>query len=365
MVRVRDIISSLEQVAPLAYQESYDNAGLVVGDPQAPVDKLLICLDVTEAILEEAKAGNCQLIIAHHPLIFKPIRRLSVHNRVERCLIHALRDNIAIYVIHTNLDNVAQGVNKRLAHLLELRAPTILSPKAGMRLKLTTFVPPTALEKVLAALHEAGAGQLGNYTHCSFIGTGTGSFRPSADARPHVGTPGQPETVQEHRVEVTFPSHRSPAIVQALQQAHPYEEVAYDIQKLENTCPDIGLGMIGTLPHPLATPTFLQHIKTRMHVPCLRHSRPIQRPIQRVAVCGGAGSTLLPAALVQQADALVTADVKYHDFFEPDDRLLLVDMGHYESEVATIDLIYHLLSEKFVSIVSRKCQTDTNPVYYA
>ncbi|MEO1219355.1 MAG: Nif3-like dinuclear metal center hexameric protein [Bacteroidota bacterium] len=365
MVRIRDIISTLEQVAPLAYQESYDNAGLVVGDPETPVDKLLICLDVTDDILEEAKAGNCQLIIAHHPLIFKPIRQLSVHNRVERCLIRAIHNNIAIYVIHTNLDNVAQGVNKRLAHLLGLHAPTILSPKAGMRLKLTTFVPPSALKKVTEALHEAGAGQLGNYTHCSFVSTGTGSFKPSLDARPYLGAPGQPETVQEHRVEVTFPSHRSTAIIQALQQAHPYEEVAYDIQKLENTCSDIGLGMVGMLPQPLATPAFLQHIKTCMHVPYLRHSRPIQRPIQRVAVCGGSGSTLLPVALLQQADALITADVKYHDFFEADDRLLLVDIGHYESEVATIDLLYHLLSEKFVSIVLTKCQTVTNPVYYA
>ena len=365
MTKIKDIINHLEQIAPLAYQESYDNSGLLVGDATATVTGVLTCLDVTEAVLAEAQAQNCNLIIAHHPLIFQPIEKLTSSSRVERCLIQAIKQDLAIYAIHTNLDNVIQGVNKRLAQRLALQDLAILLPKPGTLSKLTTFVPQSAIEQVLQALHQAGAGRIGNYAHCSFVSTGTGSFKPTAAANPYIGTPNQVEKVTEHRAEVIFPTHLTDAIIAALKQAHPYEEVAYYIQKLENSHPEVGVGMIGMLPQALPSQEFLQYLKTHINLACIRHSAPITRPIQKVAFCGGSGSPLLREALRQQADAFITADLKYRDFFNAEGHILIADIGHYESEIVTKDLIYDLLSEKFASIALLRCETITNPVHYS
>ena len=364
MVKVKDIINHLEQIAPLAYQESYDRAGILVGDASTTVTGVLICLDITEAVLHEAKAQNCNLVIAHHPIIFQPIKKLTGSNHVERCIIQAIRQDLAIYTIHTNLDNVVQGVNKHLAQQLALQHPGILLPKSSTLCKLTTFVPQSAIEQVLQALHQAGAGHIGDYTHCSFVSTGIGSFRPTAVASPYIGTPNKVEKVAEHRAEVIFPTHLAKPVIAALKQAHPYEEVAYYMQKLENSNPQVGAGMVGQLPQALTSEKFLGYLKTKMNLGCIRHSAPITRPIKKVAVCGGSGSFLLQEAMRQQADALITADIKYHDFFNAEGNILIADIGHYESEVATKNLIHDLLSEKFTSIVLLKCKTITNPVHY-
>jgi dinuclear metal center YbgI/SA1388 family protein len=364
MVRVKDIINHLEEIAPLAYQESYDNAGLIVGEAAALVRGVLICLDITEAVLEEAQAQNCNLIIAHHPILFKPIRKLTGSNHVERCIIQAIRQEIAIYIIHTNLDNVIQGVNQQIAQQLALQQLKVLVPKPDTLSKLTTFVPHSAIDPVLQALHHAGAGHIGEYSHCSFVTTGNGRFKPSEAANPYIGVPKQIEEVSEYRIEVIFPSHLSQSIIAALKQAHPYEEVAYYIQKLENPNPYVGAGMIGELPQGFASDDFLQYVKNKMKLSYIRHSMPIGRVIKRVAICGGAGSFLIQEAKRQQADAFITADLKYHDFFNAEGSILLTDIGHYESELATKNLIYDLLSEKFTSITCLKCQTTTNPVYY-
>ncbi|MEM7382819.1 MAG: Nif3-like dinuclear metal center hexameric protein [Bacteroidota bacterium] len=364
MTRVRDIASHLEQLAPLAYQESYDNAGLIVGDAGARVTGVLICLDVTEAVLAEAQAQHCNLIVAHHPIIFQPIKQLTHSGYAARCIIQAIKQDIAIYAIHTNLDSVAQGVNKRLAQSLNLQQLAILSPKSGTLSQLTTFVPPSALEPVLQALYQAGAGHMGNYTHCSFVSTGTGSFQPTAGAQPYIGTSNHIEKVTEHRVEVAFPTYLTKTILAALKQTHPYEEVAYYIQSLENSHPGVGIGMMGTLPQALPSREFLQYLQTQMSLGCVRHSAPITRPIQKIALCGGAGRKLLPEALRQQADAFITADVKYQDFFNAAGHILLADIGHYESELATKDLIYDWLSEKFANVTVLGCKTVTNPVHY-
>ena len=360
----QDIIAHLEQVAPLAYQESYDNAGLLVGNAAAEVQKILICLDVTEAVLHEARAKNCNLIVAHHPLLFQPIKQLTGRNAVERCLLYAIQHDIAIYTIHTNLDNVYQGVNQHLAQTLGLQKCAILLPKPGTWRKLTTFAPSTAVESVLQALHQAGAGHIGDYTHCSFTGAGTGTFRPTAAARPHVGRLQQLTRVAEERIEVVFPTHLQATIVQTLQAVHPYEEVAYNILQIANYNTRVGAGMLGTLPTALSSEAFLDHLKTTLGLDCIRHTAPLARPIQQVAICGGAGSSLMAQALAKQADAFVTADVKYHDFFRPDGKMLLADVGHYESEVGTKDLLYTLLCEKFASIAVLKCETVTNPIHY-
>lgn len=364
MVSIQDIVTYLEQIAPLPYQEDYDNAGLVLGAAEAPVNGVLICLDVTEAVLQEAVDQHCNLIIAHHPIVFKPITRLNGKNYVERCLMQAIKQDIAIYALHTNLDNVAQGVNAQIAQTLELHNLSVLLPQPSVLSKLTTFVPRAVLEEVLQALHAAGAGRIGHYTHCSFVSTGIGSFQPASAARPYLGTPHQTEKIQEERIEVVFPTHLEKSLLRALRAAHPYEEVAYYTHKIDNTDAQVGAGMIGELPQALGDEAFLSYLKAKMNLACIRHTAPITRPIKRVAVCGGSGSHLLQTAISREVDALVTADVKYHDFFQVEGRLLLADIGHYESEIGTKTLIYTLLSEKFANIAIEKCKTVSNPIHY-
>jgi dinuclear metal center YbgI/SA1388 family protein len=364
MTRIKDIVNYLEQVAPLAYQEDYDNAGLVVGEPSVPVTGVLICLDITELVLQEAKAKDCNLIIAHHPIIFRPISKLTGRNYVERCITYAIKQSIAIYTLHTNFDNVSQGVNRQMAQTLGLNNLSILLPKPGTLSQLTTFVPYASIDPVLQALHAAGAGRIGAYTHCNFVTTGIGSFLPTSTANPYVGTADQPEKVEEGRVEVVFPSHLEMPVLQALQATHPYEEVVYYIHKIQNTDARVGAGMVGLLSQALSSEAFLEYLKAKMHLACIRHTAPIARPIKRVAVCGGSGSFLIQEAILKQIDVLLTADVKYHDFFKAEGQILIVDIGHYESEVGTKVLIHTLLSEKFASIVSLQCETVTNPIHY-
>ena len=364
MTRIKDIVNYIEQIAPLAYQEDDDNAGLVVGEPSVPVTGVLICLDITESVLQEAKAKNCNLIIAHHPIIFRPINQLTGRSYVERCITYAIKQDIALYTLHTNLDNVAQGVNRQIAQTLGLNNLSILLPKPGTLSQLTTFIPHASIDPVLQALHAAGAGRIGDYTHCNFVTTGIGSFRPNSTANPSVGTAGQSEKVEEARIEVIFPSQLETPVLRALQAAHPYEEVAYYIHKLKNTDARVGAGMVGTLPQALNSQAFLEYLKVKMRLTLIKHTAPMDRPIKRVAVCGGSGSFLIQEAILKQVDALVTADVKYHDFFKAEGQILIVDIGHYESEVGTKLLIHTLLSEKFASIVLLNCETVTNPVYY-
>lgn len=364
MPRIKDVVRYLEQIAPLAYQEDYDNAGLIIGDPSVPVTGVLICLDVTEPLLQEAKEKDCNLIIAHHPIIFRAIRRLTGKNYVERCIIYAIKHDLAIYTFHTNLDNVAQGVNKQIVQTLELTNVSILLPKSGILRQLTTFVPYASIEPVLHALHTAGAGCMGEYTYCNFVTKGIGSFKPKLTANPHLGTPNHIEKVEEGRIEVIFPGHLESSVLQALHASHPYEEVAYYIHEIKNTDARVGTGMVGELTPALDSQAFLAYLKAKMDLACIRHTATLARPIKRVAVCGGAGSFLIQEAVLKQVDVLVTADVKYHDFFKAEDKLLIVDIGHYESEVGAKELIHTLLSEKFASIVLLKCSTVTNPIHY-
>lgn len=364
MTQIKDVVAYLEQVAPLAYQEDYDNGGLVVGEADVTVTGVLISVDITEAVLQEAKAKACNLIIAHHPLIFHPIYQITGRDFVSRCITYAIKQDIAIYILHTNLDNVAQGVNRQMAQTLGLQDLSILLPKPGTLSQLTTFVPPSATKAVLQALHAVGAGRIGDYTHCSFVTAGTGSFQPAATARPHVGIPHQLEQLEEERIEVVFSTHLEAALIRALRAAHPYEEVAYYTHQLQNTDAQVGAGMVGALPEPLSSEEFLQYLKDKMSLACIRHTAPIARAISRVAVCGGSGSFLIREALRKGADVLVTADVKYHDFFQTEGKLLIADIGHYESEVGTKLLIHTLLSEKFTSIALLKCDTVTNPIHY-
>jgi len=368
---VQDLARLLEAAAPLAYQESYDNAGLQCGLPDAEITSVLLALDCTPAVVAEAARRGCNLVLCHHPVIFRPLKRLTGKGLVEQTIMAALRADVAIYAAHTNLDHVRQGVNAKLAEKLGLVNLRILAPKTGTLARLTTYVPHRPEDqaadvagRVLAALYAAGAGQVGDYKDCSFRQAGTGTFTPGAGTQPAIGTANQPETVAEMRLEVLLPLHRQAAVLAALRQAHPYEEVAYELVKLENEHQDVGAGMVGELPEALRPAAFRQLLKTALGVPVVKHTA-FENDIKKVALCGGAGSFLTGAAVAAGADAYVTGDVKYHEFFAPEGRLMLCDVGHFESEQFTSEIFRDLLLGTFGSTFAVLfAETPTNPVQY-
>ena len=364
MPQLHDLMRVLEAAAPLAYQESYDNAGLQCGDPQLEVRGVLIALDCTPAVVAEAVRRGCNVVVAHHPLIFKPLKRLTGANEVEQTLLQAIRHDVALYAAHTNLDNVAHGVNRKLADKLVLQHVRILDPKPGLLAKLITYVPDSHTESVLAALFQAGAGQVGKYSQCSFLTQGTGTYNPNPDATPYLGTAGRLEIAPEDRIEVLVPLHQRQAVLAALRQAHPYEEVAYELVKLENTHQEVGSGMVGELPEPLSPAEFRQRLRAALGVPVVKHTD-FERPIRKVALCGGAGSFLIGKARAAGADAYVTGDLKYHEYFGAEGRLMLCDVGHFESEQFTGEIFRDLLAANFGSTFALLiAETLTNPVRY-
>ncbi len=364
MLTIRELTTYLETVAPLAYQESYDNAGLIVGNPAAHVTGVLVSLDTTEAIVDEAIARGCNLIVAHHPIVFRGLKKLNGANYVERTVIKAIKNDVAIYAIHTNLDNVAGGVSFKIAEKLGLQNVRILSPKAQLLTKLAVFVPADNLPAVLMAIWEAGAGRIDNYDHCSFRVGGTGTFLPLDGANPVVGSVGEDETVQEQRLEVLLPTHLERAVIAAMTVAHEYEVPAYDLYPLNNANQTVGSGAVGELPEPMSGQAWLSYLKERMNLNVVRYTALPNRPVKRVAVCGGSGSFLLPDAIRAGSDAFVTADFKYHEFFDAEERLTICDIGHYESEVCTKQLIGGFLVDKFRNFAVILSETDTNPVRY-
>lgn len=363
-MKIKDITNYLEQLAPLSYQEDYDNCGLLVGTSSNELTKVLITLDVTEQVLDEAIKTGCNLIVAHHPLIFRGIKKITGNHWVERCIVKAIKNDISIYAIHTNLDNILGGVNSKIADHLGLSDQKILAPKMGVLQKLVTFVPKDETQKVLESLYSAGAGEIGNYDHCSFRIGGTGTFRPLETANPHIGTTLQDEEVEENRLEVIFPTFLSGKIVQALKSAHPYEEVAYYLTALENANQEVGSGIIGKLPETMAAPDFLSYLKGRMNAGVVRHTAIHKEKVQKIAICGGTGSFLLGKAKSHGADVFITADFKYHEFFEAENQLIIADIGHYESEQFTKGLLHDALSKKFANIALRLSEVETNPLKY-
>ncbi len=364
MSSIHEVTTLLEKIAPLAYQESYDNAGLIVGNSQEEVKNILVSLDCTEEIVEEAIRRDCNLIVAHHPIVFKGLKKLNGKNYVERTVIKAIKNDIAIYAIHTNLDSVKGGVNWKIAEKLGLSNVQVLAPKQQSLYKLTAFVPQDYTTNVLEALYAAGAGQIGDYKNCSFRTQGTGTFLPSEHAQPFIGQPGKTEEVQESRIEVIFPAYAQGAMMRALRQAHPYEEVAYYLHQLENENQEVGSGAIGLLPEALSETEWLTYLKNQMQLKVIRHTPLRNKTVQKVAICGGSGSFLLKDALRQQADVFVTGDFKYHEFFDAENRLVICDIGHYESEVFTKELLSEILTENFRNFATLLSKTDTNPVHY-
>lgn len=362
--KIKDVAAFLESWAPRDYQEAYDNAGLLVGNPESAVAGILVSLDCTEAVVEEAARRGCNLVVSHHPILFKGLKSLTGRTYVERTILLAVQKGIALYAIHTNLDNIRSGVNARIAAQLGLTATRVLQPRRGTLSKLVTFIPPTNLEEVLQAMYQAGAGQVGNYADCSFETQGVGRFKPGADSHPHIGSAGKPEKVTEIRVELLVPQTKERAVVSALRRAHPYEEVAYYLSPLSNENQDVGAGLIGTLSKALEPKDFLGYLKEHLQATVVRHTTPPGGAIKTVAVCGGAGSFLLADAMRQQADAFVSADFKYHEFFDAEGKILICDIGHYESEQFTKALLQEVLSEKFTTFACHFSETVTNPISY-
>ncbi len=362
--RIQDILSFLDQLAPPAYQESYDNATLICGDRNWNLTGVLCTLDCTEAVVEEAIQQGANLIVTHHPIVFKGLKTITGKTYVERTIIKAIQANVAIFAIHTNLDNVAGGVNRRIADRLGLQQPRILQPKRQLLNKLVFFVPIVAKNKVLEAVFQAGAGQIGEYSDCAFSSEGLGQFTPSENANPSLGQRGQAHVEPELRVEVILPVHLSSKVLAALKAAHPYEEVAYYLSNLENENQEVGAGMIGTLPESMSEEEFLDYLKQRMNLSIVKHSPLTGNRIKKVAVCGGAGIFLLGDAKKAGADVFVTADIKYHEYFDAEGVLLLCDIGHYESEIFTKDLLAEVLSQNFPNIALYLSKVVTNPTSY-
>ena len=363
-ITVADVAAHIEQLAPLGYQEGYDNAGLLVGSPTAQVSAVLVALDVTPEVVDEAIAQGANLIVAHHPLIFSGLKRLTGAGYVQRAVMSAIKHDVAIYAAHTNLDSAPQGLSRTIAKLLGLERTRVLRPQPHGLLKLVTFVPSAHLEAVRTALFAVGAGGIGAYDCCSYGGEGHGTFRAAPGANPFVGSIGELHTEAETRLEVLLPRYLQSAVLQALHRTHPYEEVAYDLIALENPNTAVGLGLVGELPAPVDSAELLQLIKRAFAAPMLRHTAPPSGTVRRVAFCGGSGADLLRDAIAQRADVYLTSDIKYHQFFDADGRLMLVDIGHYEIERCAIDLLSEHISKKFTTFAVRKTAVNTNPVHY-
>jgi len=363
-MKIKEITNYLESVAPLHYQESYDNAGLLVGDANREIDAALITLDCTEEVVEEAIENNCNLIIAHHPIIFSGLKKITGQNYVERTIIKAIKNDIAIYAIHTNLDNIKTGVSAKIAEILGVENCKILSPKKDLLRQLAVYCPVSDTEKVKEALFQAGAGDIGNYDECSFSTKGEGTFRANEGCDPHIGNIGERHTEKEEKIEVIFLKYKENTIISALKQAHPYEQVAYQIYILDNIYENVGAGIVGELAQKVDTNRFLEMLKTKMQTDCIRHTKLVKNQIKRVAICGGSGSFLLSNAICEKADIFITADFKYHEFFDGENDIIIADIGHFESEQFTKDLIYDLLSKKFSKFAVRLSKVNTNPINY-
>ncbi|MGC8824027.1 MAG: Nif3-like dinuclear metal center hexameric protein [Bacteroidales bacterium] len=361
---IRQVIEPLEQYAPLALQESYDNAGLILGNLDTEVTAVLLCIDVTDQVIDEAIVRGCNLIISHHPLIFSGLKRINGSSYVERAIIKAIKHGIAVYSSHTNMDTVWGGVNVHVAAKLGLQSVEILRPLQKQLVKVVTFVPSAHADAVRQALFEAGAGHIGNYDSCSYNTMGEGTFRGQADTHPFVGEPLKLHFEPEVRIETICERHKLSLVIRSLLQAHPYEEPAYDVYPLENTFDRAGLGVVGNLTQPADSLEFLKYLKRVFNVPTIKHTALVKKSIQRVAFCGGSGSDLLSDAIRAKADIYISADFKYHQFFNADGQIILADIGHFESEQYTKEIFYQILTKNFPNFAVHFSEINTNPVNY-
>ena len=363
-MKVKDVMLLLEEIAPLAYSEDFDNTGLLVGNSTTEVTGILVTLDTLEAVVDEALKNNCNLIVSFHPIIFSGLKKIAGRSYVERVVQKAIKHDIAIFAIHTALDNAWNGVNAMMCEKLKLKQRSILIPQPGTIKKLVTYVPTAEAETVREAVFKSGAGTIGNYSNCSFNSLGKGSFRPNVDANPAVGKKGTTHFEEEARIEVIFEKHKESRVLDSLFASHSYEEIAYEVTTLDNTNQHIGMGMIGEFDSTISETDFLKLLKETFGTKCIRHSGLLNKAIKKVAVLGGSGSFAIDAAKQAGADAFVTADMKYHDFFRSEGHLLLADIGHYESEQFTKELLVSFLNKKISTFAIILSQINTNPIIY-
>lgn len=363
-MKLREITSFLEEIAPLAYQEDYDNSGLIVGYGDMEITGALISLDCTEAVVDEAIGLGFNLIISHHPIVFKGLKKFNGSNYVERVVMKAIKHDIAIYAIHTNLDHVNKGVNKKICDKLGIANPLILNPQNGVLKQLVTFCPTEHAENIRKALFDAGAGSIGNYSECSFNLEGMGTFKAGEGADPYIGEIGKRHQELETRIEVIYPSNLEQKIIRFLHDAHPYEVVAYSTFPLSNENQELGAGMIGDLDCEWEELEFLKFVKEKLNTKVIRHTNLRSKKIRKVAVCGGSGGFLLKNAIKAGADIFITADYKYHEFFDAESKLIIADVGHFESEQFTQELLLELITEKFSNFALRLTLQNTNPINY-
>jgi dinuclear metal center YbgI/SA1388 family protein len=363
-MKLKELCSYLDSAVPLSFQEGYDNSGLQIGLPDKDLFSAMVSLDITEEVIDETIACKCDVIISHHPLIFNGIKSLTGKSFTERILIKAIKHDIAIYSVHTNLDVLSTGVSRKMAEKLGLEEITILSPSQNRLIKLVTYIPEAHLEKVRNALFEAGAGVIGNYDQCGFATVGTGSFRGNENTKPFTGEKGKIHFEKEIRFETILYSHLKDKVIKFLLEAHPYEEVAYDLYALENTNVEIGLGSVGKFHTPMSEDNFLNLISSVFEAKGIRYSKLTGNPVRKVALCGGSGASLLNLAICSGADAFLTADIKYHNFFEAENSILMVDTGHFESEKFSIEILKDLIIKKFPKFAVRFSEIKTNPINY-
>lgn len=364
MPLIKDIISTLENFAPIALQESYDNCGLIYGNETWEISSAILTLDCTEEIVEEAIAHKAGLIITHHPILFAGIKSLTGKNYVERTLLKAIKNDIAIYAAHTNMDNILLGVNHKIADKLQLLDTKILAPKKQTLKQLYVYVPLSHLEIVQEALWKAGAGNIGNYSRCSYNLLGEGTYMPLENANPFLGEKNILQKEKEIKIEVVFPFYIQSKVIEAMKKAHPYEEIAYGIINLENNISHIGSGIIGELENEISTIDFLTFLKDKMKLQCIKHTQILKKNIKKVALCGGSGSFLIPNAIQAQADIYITSDIKYHQFFDAENKIIIADIGHYESEQYTPEIFLEILSKKFPTFALHLSKINTNPINY-
>ena len=363
-MKIKEIVSALDRFAPLPLQDGFDNAGLQIGLTEAEATGALLCLDVTEAVLDEAIALGCNLVISHHPLIFKGYKSITGKDYVERCILKAIRNDMVLYAAHTNLDNAKGGVNYKIAEKIGLKHLQMLEPKRNSLLKLVTFVPTEQAERVRKTLFAAGCGNIGGYDSCSYNLKGEGTFRAGENTHPFCGSIGELHREEEVRIETILPSYKKGEVVRALLSAHPYEEPAFDLYPLENEWTQAGAGIVGELETPETELEFLKRIKKIFEVECVKHNRLTGREIQKVALCGGAGAFLIPQAIRSGADIFITGEIKYHDYFGHEDEILLAEIGHYESEQYTKEIFYSIIRDLFPNFALHLSKINTNPIKY-
>ena len=363
-IKLREIINFIETDFPLALQEDFDNCGLQVGNIETEITGILITLDVTPEVIKEAIKKQCNLIISHHPITITGIKKMVGNSIPIQIFREAILKNISIYSAHTNIDNLKEGISGILAKKLGLINTKVLSPKKRVLLKLVTFVPLEYAEKVRNALFVAGAGHIGNYDGCSYNIDGEGTFCGNDTANPFVGTKGELHFEKEIRIETILPEYLKNKVLNALLNAHPYEEVAYDFYMLENSWTETGFGIIGDLPEAKNVAKFLKLLKEVTKIEVIKHSQIPEKPLKKIALCGGSGSFLINEAINSGADAFITGDIKYHQFFDVPKDIMLLDIGHYESEQFFNEFFFDIIIKKFPNFAVRISEIKSNPIKY-